>query len=195
MQLDRFGPSFKAGQIDEIYAVEPGVEMHDQLRREAVKVFGSAAMSTYKVLTCGAQPDELVPVLARQGLLRHGNEGVFDTIVCIRALCGIPRPQETADLFYRLLKPGGHVIFFEHVVNSGDAGRSGSTIARTAQYLYMGLGWSFWAGGCELTRDTALTFRRAAAGDGGWAEEKVVDRSPEGCIPEIWGFLRKREHT
>lgn len=191
-QIKRFKGAYQAGRIQEIYGVEPGVEMHSELKAEAIKIFGGDAPALYKVLACGAQPGELLPALAKEGILATQTEGLFDTIVCIRVLCGIPQPQETVDLFYRLLKPGGTVIFLEHVVNSGSWRASGSILARLAQHAYMLLGWSFLAGGCELTRDTAATLRRSARVDGGWLQERVVDRKPEACIPEVWGYMTKR---
>lgn len=192
-QLKRFKPAFEAGKIREIYAVEPGLEMHDQLKAEAIKVFGGKAPQMYQILACGAQPDELVPYMDKQGLL-HANqaESLFDTIVCIRALCGIPDPVDTANLFYRLLKPGGKIIFFEHVVNSGNTRKSGSPVARLLQHVYMMLGYRFLAGGCELTRDTAANLRRAAAPDHGWLRDVVGNRNPEGCVPEIWGYMERK---
>ncbi|KAK6370233.1 hypothetical protein LTR64_005473 [Lithohypha guttulata] len=192
-QLKRFKTAFEAGKIDEIYAVEPGTEMHDQLKGEAIKVFGGKAPRMYQILSCGAQPDALIPYMDKHGLLQNDEaEGLFDTIVCIRALCGIPDPRETANLFYRLLKPGGKIIFFEHVGNSGDRRRSGSRIAYLLQKVYMMLGYQFLASGCDLTRDTAGDLRTAAAADHGWDKVRVVDRNPEGCIPEVWGYMQKK---
>lgn len=191
-QLKRFKDAFQAGKIEQIYGVEPSDDMHDELRAEAIKIFAGDAPKIYKVLPCGAEPAALVPALAAEGTLGQRTEGLFDTIVCIRVLCGVPKPQETVDLFYRLLKPGGSIIFFEHVVNSGDSKRHGSIIARLLQRAYMLLGWTFLAGGCELTRDTLSFLKQAAKSDGGWAEEKVGHRKPEGCIPEIWGCMVKK---
>lgn len=192
-QVKRFKAAFEAGRIKQVYGVEPGVEMHEQLKAEVIKTFEGNAPRLYQILTCGAQPDELVPYMAKHGLLQGTQaEGLFDTIVSIRALCGIPDPQGTLDLFYTLLKPGGKIIFFEHVINSGDVGRSGSRVAHLLQHLYMMLGYRFLAGGCELTRDTASNMRSAAAKDNGWAHTYVADRNPEGCVPEVWGFMEKK---
>lgn len=143
-QLKRFKGAHQLHKIEVIYGVEPGEEMHDQLRAEATNIFGEDAPKVYKVLSSGAQPNELVPALAKDSILGKQYQGVFDTIVSLRALCGIPQPQETADLFYQLLKPGGRIIFFEHVVNSGDSKRGGSIVARFMQHVYMLMGWKIW---------------------------------------------------
>ncbi|KAJ9650991.1 hypothetical protein H2198_009706 [Neophaeococcomyces mojaviensis] len=191
-QVKRFAGAFRNGQIKRIYGVEPGAEMHKELRSEAAKVFGPEVSSRYSILSTGAQPGELVPALAKAGLLEQQTEGVFDTIVSLRALCGIPEPQETIHLFYRLLKPGGRLIFFEHVSNSGDANKGGSIVAWSLQRLYMLMGWRFWNGGCELTRDTERFMINAAANDGGWSVKEVYHRNPTGCIPEIFGYMEKQ---
>lgn len=68
-QLQRFKGAFSSGQIQRIYGVEPSVEMHNQLRVEAVKVFGERSDSIYRVITSGAQPSQLVPALYHQKLL------------------------------------------------------------------------------------------------------------------------------
>lgn len=189
-QIKRFRGAHQRGQIERIYGVEPGTEMHGELRSATVQTFGADASKIYKVLTSGAQPDELVPTLAKEDMLVA--EGTFDTIVSIRALCGIPQPRETAELFYRLLKPGGRVIFFEHVANNCDPKRGGSRIAWFLQNVYTLMGWRFWNGGCELTRDTAKNLQNAAAFDGGWADVKLYDRNPGGCVPEIYGYMQKK---
>ena len=189
-QVKRFKSAYQRGQIEAVYGIEPGVEMHDDLKAEAIKTFGGDATKVYRILNSGAQPNELVPTLAKEGVLV--TEGIFDTIVTLRALCGIPEPKETVDMFYRLLKPGGRIIFFEHVVNNCDSERGGSRIAWLLQRVYMLMGWRFWNGGCELTRDTSKNLENAAAGDGGWAEIKILDRNPGGCVPEIYGYMQKK---
>jgi len=189
-QIKRFKGAHQHGRIERIYGVEPGVEMHGDLRSAAIQTFGADANKIYKVLTSGAQPNELVPTLAKEDML--DSEGTFDTIVTLRALCGIPQPKETTELFYRLLKPGGRIIFLEHVVNSCDPKRGGSKVAWIMQNVYMLMGWRFWNGGCELTRDTAKTLRNAAASDGGWADVKLYERKPWGCVPEIYGYMQKK---
>lgn len=188
-QMKRFKGAHQRGQIEAIYGIEPGDEMHDELKSEAIKTFGGDAAKIYKILTSGAQPSELVPTLAKEDMLVA--EGIFDTIVSFRALCGIPQPRETADLFYRLLKPGGRIIFLEHVINNCDSRRGGSKIAWLLQNVYMLMGWHFWNGGCELTRDTAGNLMNASAYDGGWADVKIFDRNPGGCVPEIYGYMQK----
>lgn len=190
-QLKRFAGAWSKGQIKRIYGVEPGIDMHKQLRLEAASVFGPEVSSRFAVLTTGAQPDELVPALAKEGLLAQQGDGVFDTIVTFRALCGIPEPQKTVDLFYRLLKPGGRLIFLEHVSNSGDASKEGSLLAWALQRVYMRMGWKFWNGGCELTRDTEQFMNIAARQGFGWSVKEVYRTKTQGCIPEIYGYMQK----
>lgn len=137
-------------------------------------------MQVYTVITAGAQPEQLIPVLNGVGLMQQR----FDTIVCLRALCGIPQPRETVKNFYELLKPGGSLIVLEHVVS--EKGLQG-----LFQRVYTLLGWKFWNGGCELRRDTKQ-FLSEAAGREGWDQVKVFRRYEDGVIPEVYGYLRKR---
>lgn len=74
-QLKRFAGAWSKGQIKRIYGVEPGIDMHKQLRLEAASVFGPEVSSRFAVLTTGAQPDELVPALAKEGLLAQQGDG------------------------------------------------------------------------------------------------------------------------
>lgn len=187
-QLKRFRQALVTGQINRIYGVEPNEDMHDRLKAEAIKVFHGKAPTKYKILSCGAQPIELVPTLEREGL---GNEAAFDTIVSLRALCGIPEPEETLRHFYRLLRPGGRIIFLEHVRNSGDSRDGGSLIAGFLQRVYMLLGWRFWNGGCELDRDTKNYLLAAAVP--GWAHVDIHERNWDRAIPEIYGMVEKRK--
>lgn len=77
--------------ITAIYGVEPGVDMHAKLRELAEE---AGLEKKYEILACGAEPESLLPALAREGLLGKEQsvvDGIFDEIVCIRVLCGVPK--------------------------------------------------------------------------------------------------------
>ncbi len=68
------------------------------IRRFAKKIDECGLDGKYDILACGAEPESLIPELERRGILesqRGSGEGVFDTILCIRVLCGIPKQRET----------------------------------------------------------------------------------------------------
>ncbi|CBL46346.1 Predicted methyltransferase [gamma proteobacterium HdN1] len=77
----------------------------------------------------------------------------FDTVVAILVFCTIPDPERAAAEAFRALKPGGRLVFFEHVV-SPDSG-----LARWQHRINPT--WRKLACGCEINRDTRSLFERA----------------------------------
>ena len=186
--LSRFS---RPEHITAIYGAEPGVEMHDALRANAQKA--GLGGGKYRVLACGAEPESLVPALAKEGLLGGkdgGDGGVFDEVVCVRVLCGVPRLRETVEGLYRCLKPGGRFVVFEHVVNDG--AEPGAWVGRVLQHFYMAIGWSFLLGNCNLRRDTRAVVMKAAERDGGWAEVKLETVDEWAVVPHIVGYFVKK---
>jgi len=176
---------FDASKIIKIYGVEPAVDLHAELLRNAEK---AGLAGKYEAIAGGAEPSSLIPALARKNLLQNPEKGLFDTIVCIRVLCGVPHQEETIDGLYRLLKPGGRLLLCEHVVQPYPNG--GDFVAKRFQQLFMLLGWWFWLGGCCLDRDTAQIVQKVA-GDGGWKEVKLNFLGRQEAIPYIVGELVK----
>lgn len=159
--------------------------MHHQLRQRAQKV---GLGDKYKIMDCGAELDSLVPALHQEGLMEKDaglSTGIFDEIVCIRVLCGVDDIAATIDGLYRCLKPGGRFVVCEHVACRKPAGE-------VFQRLYGLLGWSFWAGGCELRRDTARLLRDAAKMDDGWRTEELHLVDDWSSLPHIVGFFVKK---
>jgi SAM-dependent methyltransferase len=183
-QLHRFTPS----KIKKIYGAEPAVDMHAELKSTADKVLLG---EKYEVLAAGAEPASLVPALAKKGVFGvsgQASEGVFDTIVSLRTLCGVPDQEDTAAGLYRLLKPGGRLLVVEHVKQAYPHG--GDIFGAIFQRIYMLVGWSFWLGGCCLNRDTEAVLRKVA-GPKGWKEVKLNYLQPYAAIPYISGEFVK----
>lgn len=78
----------------------------------------------------------------------------FDTVVATLVLCTIPDPAAALAEARRVLKPGGKLIFIEHV-----AAEEGSDRLKWQQRLEPI--WKVCAGNCHLTRDTESTIREA----------------------------------
>lgn len=183
-----------------IYGVEPGVDLHHALRENAKK---AGLSEKYKVLSCGAEPDSLIPVLKTEGLLSKDNsidDGIFDEIVCIRVLCSVPTLNETVGVLYRCLKPGGRLVVCEHVINESSkegnkAGRffhkEGSKVGHLLQLFYTALGWEFFVG-CHLLRDTTAALVNAAKSDHGWAEVNLEVFDEWSVLPHIVGYCVKK---
>jgi len=190
-QLHHFDPT----KIEKCYGVEPAKELHPGLRKAAIRVgfgvrgegSGREGCGEYVVISAGAEQEELIPALAKTGLLgaSGASGGVFDEIVCVRVLCGVPNHAETIQGLYRLLKPGGRMVICEHVLQQYNL------LARVMQIAYMLLGWSFFMGGCCLNRDTARVLRDAAGKDG-WKEVKLDVLQSWAAIPYIVGHLIKQ---
>ncbi|MFZ5698514.1 MAG: class I SAM-dependent methyltransferase [Pseudomonadota bacterium] len=77
----------------------------------------------------------------------------FDTVIACLVFCTIPDTPSSAREAFRVLKPGGQFLFFEHVAHP-DAG------VRRWQDRLNPI-WKKLACGCHLNRDTAATFRDA----------------------------------
>ena len=77
----------------------------------------------------------------------------FDTAVAFLVFCTIPDPKKAAMELFRVLKPGGQLLFFEHVV--AEKASTARWQARLNPY------WSKVACGCHLDRDTTRVFEEA----------------------------------
>ncbi|KAL8798390.1 MAG: hypothetical protein Q9200_007785 [Gallowayella weberi] len=100
-QVSRYDRS----KITKIYGIEPTTTLHDKLR-ENIKKAGLSDI--YTIVPCSIQD---VDVLRKYGV----DQESFDTILTVQVFCSIPNPKETAAACWRLLKPGGQLIVYEHV--------------------------------------------------------------------------------
>lgn len=73
----------------------------------------------------------------------------FDTVVATLVLCTVPDPAAAVAEARRVLKPGGRLLFLEHV-RSGEPG-----LARWQDRLERP--WRFLGDGCHCNRDTVAT--------------------------------------
>ncbi|HEY7256710.1 MAG TPA: class I SAM-dependent methyltransferase [Solirubrobacterales bacterium] len=94
-------------------------------------------------------------------------DSTFDTAVYTLVLCTVPDQDAALAETARILKPGGRLLFVEHV-RSADAG-----LARWQDRLHGP--WKLFADGCHCNRDTL-----AAIADAGF----TVEGSSEGAMPK-----------
>lgn len=180
--------------------------MHGALRKSADSAnFGDK----YKSLHCGGEPESLIPALVSAGTLSPETakgkgqgkweieEGIFDTIVCVRVLCGVPNFESTLSTLYDLLKPGGKIVMMEHVINRWWKPK-GSVAGRLCQLIYKLLGWEFFMGNCCMGRDTAEVLKdigNAKGRDGkgkGWESVDLEYFLEWSVLPFVSGVFVKK---
>ena len=114
--------------IEELVLLEPDPHMAKRLRE---KLAGSARKATLIDDSAERLPFE---------------DASFDTVVATLVLCTIPDPRGALAEAARVLKPGGQLLFIEHV-RSPDPG-----LARWQDRLEKP--WRFLGDGCHCNRDT-----------------------------------------
>lgn len=159
-------PHYPEG-VTEVVAVEP----ENRLRASAVKAAASASV-----------PIEVVAGLADALPVEDGS---FDAAVASLVLCSVAdQPRAIAEL-HRVVKPGGDLRFYEHVV-------ANHPFRRGVQHFATRTFWPHVAGGCHLDRDTTAAIR-----DGGF-EIEALDRfgfSPSWFEPEMPHILGRARRS
>ncbi|KAL9007367.1 MAG: hypothetical protein Q9173_007342 [Seirophora scorigena] len=170
-QVGRYDPA----KVTKIFGIEPNRGLHEKLR-ENVKKAGLS--DVYTIVPCGV--DDVL------SLHKYGvDQQAFDTVLSIQVLCSVPDPKETAAALYRLLKPGGKMIVYEHVKNT-------DFVSSKVQDIY-NIVWPYVLSNCHMNRDTARTLREA----GEWATNELQrlpldeDEWQALALPHIRGHLTK----
>lgn len=162
-------------KVIRVIGVEPNLFMHDELK-EAVR--GRDLQDKYEVLGCGLE--DLVP----KGLVQ---EESIDTILLVKVFCSVPEPEKLCHTLYKLLKPGGRILVYEHVVN-----KKGDVLAKLLQQAY-NITWPWFFGGCSLCRDTESML----LGSGKWESATLGRAKGEerwAVIPHLVGELVKAKN-
>jgi SAM-dependent methyltransferase len=120
-----------------LIAIEPNPHMHTALARAATR-----RGVNLDIRAVGAEATGLPT-------------GSVDAMVCTLVLCTVPDPGATLAEARRILRPGGRLVFVEHV-----AAPAGTALAGLQQLLRRGWQWAFE--GCDLCRPTGALL--AAAG-------------------------------
>ncbi|HZY73408.1 MAG TPA: class I SAM-dependent methyltransferase [Edaphobacter sp.] len=109
-------------------------------------------------------------------------DGSVDAVICTLVLCSIDDPGRVLGEVLRVLKPGGRLVFLEHV-----AAPAGSRLRRI-QNLVAPL-WKRMVDGCCPNRDTARELERAGFST---VEYEPLTAPLPVVSPQIAGVARKR---
>jgi ubiquinone/menaquinone biosynthesis C-methylase UbiE len=107
-------------------------------------------------------------------------DGSFDTVVGTLVLCTVPDVAATLAEARRVLRPGGSLLFLEHVRSDDPA------VARWQDRLHPL--WVRFGHGCRCNRDTLSTLQ--GAGFAVEAEHGRMPKAPFWVRPLIWGTAR-----
>ena len=110
---------------------------------------------TLRALALDAAASAPVPITVREGFAEAlpAADASVDVVVSSLVLCSVAEPSAVLAEAVRVLKPGGRLLFYEHV-------RSAHRVLAAAEDLITPL-WSRFAGGCHPNRDTAASIVKA----------------------------------
>ncbi len=152
--------------IARLVLCEPDAHM----RRKLKKKVDAPALPNIEI--CDASLDSL-PFKARE----------FDAVVCSLVLCSVPDQQAALAEIARVLKPGGRLVFLEHVAADGRPERL--KWQRRIEPV-----WKHLMGNCHLTRRT-----EAAIAAAGFKFDRIQRESIRKALPivrpSIRGIARK----
>jgi ubiquinone/menaquinone biosynthesis C-methylase UbiE len=141
--------------VSRLVMVEPSPFMAAKLRERVAG--GEGARHDISVIEAGA---EALPF----------DENSFDTVVVTLVLCTVPDPAAALREAARVLRPGGTLLFLEHV-RSSEPG-----LARWQDRLERP--WTWFGNGCHCNRDTLATLEASPLTVVDVREDRVPKAAP-----------------
>ena len=102
----------------------------------------------------------------------------LDAVVSALVLCSVPSEHAALAEIYRVLRPGGQLLFLEHVAADPQS-------SRFAWQRRLEPAWRHCAGNCHLTRNT-----ESAIGEAGFHLEQITRESMRKAVPWIRPTIR-----
>jgi SAM-dependent methyltransferase len=148
-----------------VVAYEPNPFMHDRLHASAKAHGLDVELRVTSAETLDFEDDSV------------------DAVVCTLVLCTVPNPARTVSEVRRVLKPGGHFFFIEHV------GAERGTFLRRMQDLLHGP-WRYVFEGCHTNRETGALLEEA--GFSSLEIERFASKKMPSLVePQILGVATK----
>jgi SAM-dependent methyltransferase len=184
-QIHRYDTS----RVEHIYGVEPNGYFKDDIDANVHK---HGLRDKYTLISCGIEDSD---ILREEGI----REGSLDSVLCIQVLCAVKNPKNVMKEVWKLLKPGGKFIFWEH-------GWSRNHLTTIAQGMFTSEqmcrlaninkhlacwnpSWSTFIG-CHLTRNVLADILNS----GEWENPHEIEEpeEPFSLLPRIQGVLVKK---
>ncbi|KAH8817467.1 S-adenosyl-L-methionine-dependent methyltransferase [Xylogone sp. PMI_703] len=166
-QIHRFDTSL----VNYVYGIEPNSHFEKDIN---AKLENNSLQEKYKLLVCGIEDSD---ILREEGI----TEESLDTVLCIQVLCAVKDPKAVMREVWKLLKPGGKFIFWEH-------GWSKNRLT-TVEQAFLNPAWSTFVG-CHMTRNVLADILNS----GDWENPDDIEapEDPVSCLPRIQGVLVKK---
>jgi ubiquinone/menaquinone biosynthesis C-methylase UbiE len=158
---------FYPDTVTEVVAVEP----EPLLREAATKAAGEAPV-----------PVEVIDAVS--GRLPVQDES-FDAGVASLVLCSVPDQERALAELHRVVRSGGELRFYEHVV-------AHRPVSRRLQRLADATFWPRVGGGCHLSRDTGAAIEQAGFDLEESKRFSFTPGAPVPPLPHILGVARRR---
>jgi SAM-dependent methyltransferase len=186
-KVDPHRPELLAGLSGSVIEVGAGHGLnfaHYPAEVERVLAVGPEAVLRAAATEAAAQAPVAIEVVDGVAGRLPAEGGSLDAAVASLVLCSVTDPARALAELRRVLRPGGELRFYEHVVSHG-------ALARWAQRVADATFWPRVAGGCHLTRDTTAAITAA-----GFEIEQVrrfgfTPGPPVPSIPHVLGVARR----